>query len=89
MSLTSDTCELTVCGTRYNVGDLILVFSVLSQESISGVITTISGRDIIVRCGSGARFSFLLGQLREGRVTISKDVSSVEASQLVNSMSCL
>lgn len=74
--MTMDSCELTSGAHTYKVGDLVAVFSVLSQESISGVITTISDRDVIVRCGSGARFSFLIGQLREGRITISKDLSS-------------
>lgn len=84
VSIKIDSCELTVGAHAYNVGDLVVVFSVLSQESLSGVVTTISDRDVVVRSGSGARFSFLIGQLREGRISISKDVSTIEVSSLLS-----
>ena len=84
VSVAHDPAVLKVGANSFGVGELVVVFSVLSQESLSGIITSITDQDVVVRCGSGARFSFLVGQLREGRVTISKDVASESAARLIS-----
>ena len=87
VSVTHDPSVLKVGQATFGVGDLVVVFSVLSQESLSGVITTISDRDVVVRSGSGARFSFLIGQLRQGRITISKDKDSELSIKMIQTSS--
>ena len=44
----------------------MVIFSVLSQENISGVITSLTHRDVVVRTGGGSRFLVLVGQIRSG-----------------------
>ncbi|KAJ1442954.1 hypothetical protein B484DRAFT_441840 [Ochromonadaceae sp. CCMP2298] len=76
--LSGDLAELYVGDETYAMGDMVVVFSVLSQENISGILTALSHREMVVRTGSGARFSVLVGQLRSGRVTVSKDKESID-----------
>jgi hypothetical protein len=83
ISVSHDPSVLKVDTCTFTVGELIVVFSAISQESLSGIITTISDSDIVVRSGTGARFSFLIGQLRDGRVTISKDLASETTARLI------
>ena len=83
ISVSHDPSVLKVGTSAYTVGELIVVFSAISQESLSGIITTISDSDIVVRSGTGARFSFLVGQLRDGRVKISKDLASETTARLI------
>jgi hypothetical protein len=87
VTVTHDPSVLKVGHSSFGVGDLVIVFSVLSQESLSGVITTISDRDVVVRSGSGARFSFLIGQLRQGRITISNDKDSELSTKMIQTVS--
>jgi len=87
VTVTHDPSVLKVGQASFGVGDLVIVFSVLSQESLSGVITTISDRDVVVRSGSGARFSFLIGQLRQGRITISNDKDSELSTKMIQTVS--
>lgn len=67
----------------YSIGDLVIVFSVSSQENISGVITAISHRELIVRTSNGSRFAFLIGQIRTGRISISKDINTISNAEAV------
>ena len=103
MRLSSDLSQLIVGEEVFTIGDLVVLFSVLSQESFSGVITAIShryipdkifillgslirfgiGRDVIVRTGTGARLAFLVGQVRNGTVTVSKDLETIRNAQMV------
>lgn len=58
--------------SKYQVGDSIVAYSIVSQESINGIITAISSNEVIARCGSadtgyGNRFAFRLGQIINGR----------------------
>jgi hypothetical protein len=50
-----------------------VVFSTLSQENISGIVTSLTASEIVVRTPTGPRFRVLVGQLRSGRVVLSKD----------------
>ena len=83
MSLSEDLGEVRVGGEAFAVGDAVCVFSALSQETLSGIITALSTAEVVVRVGGGARFSFLVSQLRSGRVTLSRDA---EALQAINTM---
>lgn len=102
MRLSSDLSQLIIGEEVFTIGDLVVLFSVLSQESFSGVITAIShryipyiilildrlirfgiGRDVIVRTGTGARLAFLVGQVRNGTVTVSKDLETIRNAQMV------
>lgn len=73
VKVSGDQGELYLGEEAYTTGDMVAVFSTLSQETITGIITALSHREIVVRTGSGSRFSVLVGQLRTGRVTLSKD----------------
>jgi hypothetical protein len=76
--LSGDLTELFVGPESFSLGDLVVVFSALTQENISGVVTALSHKELVVRCGSGSRFSVLVGQIRSGRVTLSKDTETVQ-----------
>lgn len=43
------------------------------QENICGIITALSHRELVVRTATGSRFNVLVGQIRTGRVVLSKD----------------
>ena len=75
--LSGDLSELYLGEEVFCPGDLVVVVSALSQENVSGVITALTHRELVVRTGSGARFSVLVGQIRSGRVALSKDTETV------------
>mmetsp|Transcript_46606 Transcript_46606/g.92352 ORF Transcript_46606/g.92352 Transcript_46606/m.92352 type:complete len:316 (-) Transcript_46606:71-1018(-) len=76
--ISGDLSELYVCDETYGAGDLVVVFSVLSQESFQGIITALSHQEIVVRSPTGARLKVLVGQIRCGRVVLSKDKETME-----------
>uniref|UniRef100_A0A7S3GR95 Uncharacterized protein n=1 Tax=Spumella elongata TaxID=89044 RepID=A0A7S3GR95_9STRA len=76
--LSGDLSELFIGDDSYSTGDLCTVFSVLSQENICGIITALSHRELVVRTATGVRFNVLVGQLRTGRVILSKDRDTAE-----------
>ncbi len=78
MTLSADLSELRVGSESFSVGDAIVVFSALSQEHLCGVVCALSAHEAIVRTGTGARFSFLVSQVRTGRVTLSRDAEAAE-----------
>ena len=80
---TDGSFRLCIGTTAFGAGDLVTVFSVLSQESFSGVIMTITNDEVTVRCGSGARLAVHLPQLLEGRVTLSRDTESALALEVL------
>ena len=43
------------------------------QENICGIITALSHKDVVVRTATGSRFTVLVGQIRTGRVVLSRD----------------
>jgi hypothetical protein len=71
--VSGDMFHLCVGATVFVAGDLVTAFSVLSQETFSGVITSVNAEEVSVRCGSGLRIAVLLKQLLEGRVVLSHD----------------
>ncbi len=78
VTLGADLSEFRIGSEVFSVGDMVAAFSALSQETLCGAVTAISQREVVVRTGGGARFSFLLSQLRNGRVTLSKDREAVQ-----------
>jgi hypothetical protein len=64
-----------------------MVFSVISQETLSGVILTINEEGIILQNGSGANLSFQLDQINSGKVEIYKDADSEETISIMQKCS--
>jgi hypothetical protein len=60
---------LTVDNNIFNISDLVVIFSLLSNEEFSGVVTNITNAEIIIRCGSeiGTIFSINLKQIKNRR----------------------
>ena len=88
MSINSDYSEITVGSDVFTIGEYVNVFSVLSQETLSGVITAIAHNEIIVRLGTagntaGSRVSFTLAHLKSGRVVLSRDTETIEQNELL------
>ncbi len=54
------------------MGEMVTVHSSLSQELLFGMITSISKDSIVVRMGTGQKFSFFICQLQTGRVRITR-----------------
>jgi hypothetical protein len=71
--------------SAFGAGDLVTIFSVLSQETFSGVITSVSQEEVTVLCGSGVYVSVYIQQLLEGRVTIAEDTESMMAMKILQS----
>ena len=68
--------SLTIGNDVYRLGDSVVASSLISQEALGGTITAISNTDFVIRGenGLGPRFAFHIGQLKEGRVTITRDI---------------
>ena len=73
----------------FAAGDLVTAFSALSQESFSGVVTSVSREELSIRCGSGLRIAVYVRQLLEGRVAISRDVESYRAHEAISAAALL
>ena len=74
---------MAVGTSAYGAGDLVTIFSVLSQESFSGVITAVSQDEVTLLCGSGIQMAVYIQQLLEGRVSISEDTESIMAMNIL------
>lgn len=83
VKIRDDFTEFSVDEERYTLGDHVALYSLATEQSLVGVITAISFRDVVLRSGAGVRFSFLIGQLRTGRVSVSHDKESMENAELV------
>ena len=79
--------HLLISKELFSVGNLIMVFSVISQETLSGVILTINEEGIILQNGSGANLSFQLDQINSGKVEIYKDADSEETISIMQKCS--
>ncbi len=77
-TVTINVDQLQIGAETYTIGDLVIIFSHLTQESLSGVITTITCNEIIIRSGAGlgTRFAFNISLLRNGRISIARDVDA-------------
>lgn len=67
----------------FSVGELINVFSAVSQETLSGVITAISDDFVSLRCGSGAKFHYKIEALMDGNISIAEDEEAKLAAKLI------
>ena len=64
LKVNADSEKLEIGNETYYVGDCIIALSILSQESLFGIITSISHNDVIVKCSHGqGKFSFRIGQI--------------------------
>jgi hypothetical protein len=53
-------------------------FSNLSQADFSGMISHISELSVSIICGNSVRITFLVSQIKDGRVVISSDEECLE-----------
>lgn len=53
-------------------------FSNLSQADFSGMISHISELSVSILCGNSVRITFLVSQIKDGRVVISSDEECLE-----------
>ncbi len=77
------TFHMRINGQNIYTGDLVVVFSSLSRESFSGVITSIEEDEILVRCGNGTKFAFTAELVRSGRVTVTRDDEGIAAAEAI------
>ena len=85
LKVNADSEKLEIGSETYYVGDCIIALSILSQESLFGAITSISHNDIIVKCNHGqGKFSFRTGQIKNGRIKISRDLESKEDQKVID-----
>ena len=87
-TVTINVDQLQVGTETYTIGDLVIIFSHLTQESLSGVITTITCNEIIIRSGAGlgTRFAFHISLLRNGRITIARDVDAKDHVDMIKNV---
>ena len=57
----------TIDDEIFSIGSLVTLYSCLSQENFHGLIISISTFTVVIRCGSGTRFSFQFDHLKSGR----------------------
>ena len=85
LKVNADSDKLEIGTETYYVGDCIIALSILSQESLFGIITSISHNDVIVKCSHGqGKFSFRIGQIKNGRIKISRDLESAKDQDIIN-----
>ena len=77
------TFHMRINGRSIYTGDLVVVFSSLSRESFSGVITSIEEDEILIRCGNGTKLAFTAEQVRTGRVTVRVDDEGIAATEAI------
>ena len=77
------TFHMRINGQNIYTGHLVVVFSSLSRESFSGVITSIEEDEILVRCGNGTKFAFTAELVRSGRVTVTRDDEGIAAAEAI------
>ena len=56
---------------------MVVVFSSLSRETFSGVVTSITEEEVNIRCGSGVKIGFSVDNIRSGRVTVCRDDENI------------
>lgn len=78
-----DCSELKIGDDVYSVGDEISLFSTLSQESISGLITSINSSCFVMQTGEGTKISTRLALISTRRVTLSREVNIIERLQSI------
>lgn len=78
VAVTAESQELQIGVTTYSVGDMVVCFSTLSQESFHGMISDVTSSAVLVVCGNSARFSLAKNQIEDGRVVVSNDIEAFE-----------
>ena len=77
-TVSADASHLKISGKVFATGDMVKCFSNLSQADFSGMISHISEESVSIICGSSVRISFLVSQVMDGRVVISRDRECLE-----------
>lgn len=70
----------------YHVGEEVSIFSILSQETLTGIITAVSLREIVLRTGEGNRFALQISLISTGRLIISKENDILERLRHIQSV---
>jgi hypothetical protein len=78
VSVTADSTHLRISGEVFACGDMVKCYSNLSQADFSGMISHISESSVSIICGNSVRLTFLVSQIKDGRVVISSDEECVE-----------
>lgn len=73
-----DSSHIRISGEIFALGDMVKCFSNLSQVDFSGVISHVSEQSVSIICGNSVRISFLVDQIKDGRVVISSDKECLE-----------
>ena len=71
------TSHLVINGRKVYTADMVVVFSSLSRETFSGVVTSITEEEVNIRCGSGVKIGFSVDNIRSGRVTVCRDDENI------------
>lgn len=69
--ISDDMMTLAINGIDYHIGQEVKVFSVLSQEILSGMLVSMDHVRALVRASNGIRFSFQYSLLKAGRIVVS------------------
>ncbi len=72
VAVSDDYGALKVGDELFGLGDTLLVFSTLSQETLQGVLVVLTDKEAVLRAATGQRFSFQLPLLQAGRVAVSR-----------------
>jgi hypothetical protein len=67
------------------VGQEVSVFSTLSQETMTGTISAVTLRELIVRTFENNRFSVQLSLISSGRIIVSKENNILDRLQKISS----
>jgi hypothetical protein len=85
ISVNEDCSAVSIEGIDYFVGQEVSVFSTLSQETMTGTISAVTLRELIVRTFENNRFSVQLSLISSGRIIVSKENNILDRLQKISS----
>lgn len=62
--------EITINNQSFSLGTEISIYSIISQETFTGIITRITANDLTLRMDHGPRFAVDFDFVRNGRMKI-------------------
>lgn len=63
----SVTEQAGVAPEKFTVGCFVNIFSVLTQEDYTGIVTSITPEEVIIRLGTGTRLRVFVQQIKDRR----------------------
>jgi hypothetical protein len=72
---------------EFVIGDLVEIFSVLSQERFLGLLSSLSAEELMIRSFSGTRLRVPRGLLVAGSIKLTHDTETAEQLQLISQFS--